>query len=129
MWGQHQGRPTRVQTSKSRKRISLVVGGIIETKPTPKSKPQNSKIQNPKSKLQDPKSKLQDPKSKLQDPKSKLQDPKSIHLEVTKKVCKVWLKNLFVSQKSGTLQDMGIGNFKGDHHVHHVQENTQGLES
>ena len=66
MWGQHQGNPTRVQTNKSRKRVSLVVGGIIETKPNPN--PQNPRSKPPKSKLQDSKSKLQDPKSKLQDP-------------------------------------------------------------
>ena len=99
MWGQHQGRPTRVQTNKSWKRVSLVVGGIIETKPNPNPQNQNSKIQNqnskiktprskpPKAKLRDPNPqkqnskiqtpKIKTPKSKLQDPKSKLQNPKS----------------------------------------------------
>ena len=85
MWGQHQGRPTRVQTNKSRKRVSLVVGGIIETKPNPNPQNPRSRIWNQNSKIQTPKiktprskpqkHKLQDPKSKLQDPKSKLQDP------------------------------------------------------
>ena len=78
MWGQHQGRPTRLQTNKSRKRVSLVVGGILETKPNPK--PPKSKIQNLKSKLQNPNhqnqnSKIQTPKIKTS--KSKIKTPRS----------------------------------------------------
>ena len=88
MRGQHPGRPTRVQTNKSRKWVSLVVGGIIETKPNPNPQnPSKSKIQNLKSKLQNPNpqnqnSKIQTPKikiprSKIKTPVSKIQDPNS----------------------------------------------------
>ena len=80
MWGQHQGNPTRVQTNKSRKRVSLVVGGIIETKPNPN--PQNPRSKPPKSKLQDPNpknqnSKIQNQSSKIQNQNSKIQNQSS----------------------------------------------------
>ena len=78
MWGQHQGRPTRVQTNKSRKRVSLVV--VADHRNKTKSKPPKSKIQNLKSKLQDPNpqnqnSKIQTPKT--QTPRSKIKTPRS----------------------------------------------------
>ena len=77
MWGQHQGRPTRVQTNKSRKRVSLVVGGIIETKPTPKSKFRNPNPKIPRYRIRNQNSKIQTPKSKIQTPRSRIKTPKS----------------------------------------------------
>ena len=66
MWGQRQGRPTRVQTNKSRKRVYLVVGGIIETKPNPNPQNPRSKIKTPRPKIKAPRSKFQNQNSKIQ---------------------------------------------------------------
>ena len=81
-WSRHPGAWTkkavaRLDSSQSRRRVSLVVGGIIGTRneiTTPKSKPQNprSRIQN-----QTPKSKPQNPRPRIQNQNSKIQTQKN----------------------------------------------------
>ena len=108
MWGQHQGRPTRVQTNKSRKRVSLVVGGIIETKPNPNPQNPRSRIWNQNSKIQTPKIKLQDPNpqnqnSKIQNQNSKIQNQSS----------KIQNQNSKIQNQSSRIQSRNQGNSRG----------------
>ena len=81
--GSAEGRPTRVQTNKSR--VQICGGGLKPKLQNPKSKPSKSKIQNPNfknpdSEIEAPKAKNQSPKStpKSKNPNSKLQNKKRL---------------------------------------------------